>query len=131
MKSQPAPNDVDTAGETALIYFNGEFSHAIRKAPMLEQSTVNGLSPGLSTGLFQPERITARRPDEAELAVGAQVLADIRRRFGGDLLYTRVDVLPSAAGPVVIEVELTEPSFFLSHDEAAPARLAAAVVRRL
>ena len=128
---QPYLVDVDTAGETALIYFNGEFSHGIRKAPMLEQSTVNGLSPGLSTGLFQPERITARRPDDAELAVGARVLADIRRRFGGDLLYTRVDVLPSAAGPVVIEVELTEPSFFLSYDEAAPARLAAAVVGRL
>lgn len=128
---QPYLSEVDTAGETALIYFDGEFSHAVRKAPMLERATVNVLAPGLSTGLFQPERITARRPDDAELAVGAQVLAYLRQRFGGDLLYARVDVLPSPAGPVVIEVELTEPSFFLLHDEPATDRFAAAVARRL
>jgi glutathione synthase/RimK-type ligase-like ATP-grasp enzyme len=128
---QPYLADVDTAGETALIYFGGAFSHAIRKAPMLEQATVNELSPGLSTGLFRPERISARHPDDAELALGERVLADIRQRFGGDLLYTRVDVLPSAAGPVVIELELTEPSFFLQYDEAAASLFAQAVVRRL
>jgi hypothetical protein len=98
---------------------------------MLEQATVNVLSPGLSTGLFKPERISGRRPDDAELSLGERVLADIRQRFGGDLLSTRVDVLPSAAGPVVIELELTEPSFFLQYDDAAASRLAHAVVRRL
>jgi len=128
---QPYLADVDTAGETALIYFDGSFSHAIRKAPMLGQGTVNELSPGLSTGLFVPERITARRPDAAELAVGEQVLAEIRKRFGADLLYTRVDLLPGVDGPVVIELELTEPSLFLQDDEGAAARLAAAVSRRL
>ena len=128
---QPYLADVDTVGETALIYLDGAFSHAVRKAPMLAQSAVNELSPGLSTGLFVPERITSRPPDPDELAVGEQVLAEIRRRFGGDLLYTRVDVLPSPAGPVVIELELTEPSLFLEHDEAAATRVAAAVSRRL
>jgi glutathione synthase/RimK-type ligase-like ATP-grasp enzyme len=128
---QPYLADVDTAGETALIYFGGTFSHAIRKASMLEQTTVNALSPGLSTGLFQPERISARRADDAELSLGEQVLADIRQRFGGDLLYTRVDVLPSDTGPVVIELELTEPSFFLLYDDAAAGRFAQAVLGRL
>jgi glutathione synthase/RimK-type ligase-like ATP-grasp enzyme len=128
---QPYLADVDAAGETAMIYFDGVFSHAIGKAPMLERSTVNDLSPGLSTGLFRPERITAHRPDPDELALGEQALAQIRRRFGGDLLYARVDVLPSADGPVVIELELSEPSLFLGHDENASARLAAAVSRRL
>jgi glutathione synthase/RimK-type ligase-like ATP-grasp enzyme len=128
---QPYLADVDTAGETALIYFDGAFSHAIRKAPMLAESTVHALSPGLSTGLFVPEAITSRRPDPQELALGEQVLAELRQRFGADLLYTRVDVLPSADGPVVIELELTEPSLFLQDDQDAAARLAAAVSRRL
>lgn len=124
---QPYLGGVDTAGETALIYFDGAFSHAVRKAPMLGQSTVNDLS----SGLFQPEIITATTPAPAELAVGEQVLAYVRKRFGADLLYTRVDVLPSADGPVVIELELTEPSLFLLYDDAAAEQLAAAVSRRL
>ncbi len=128
---QPYLADVDSAGETAMIYFDGVFSHAIRKAPMLAPAAANDLSPGLSTGLFRPERITARRPDLDERAVGERVVGEIRKRFGADLLYSRVDVLPSAHGPVVIEVELTEPSLFLEHDESAAARLAAAVSRRL
>jgi glutathione synthase/RimK-type ligase-like ATP-grasp enzyme len=128
---QPYLDGVDTAGETALIYVDGAFSHAVSKAPMLTRSTVNELSPGLSTGLFQPERITPSVPEPAELAVGEQVLAYVRKRFGADLLYTRVDVLPSPDGPVVIELELAEPSLFLEHDEDAATRFAAAVSRRL
>jgi glutathione synthase/RimK-type ligase-like ATP-grasp enzyme len=124
---QPYVDGVDTAGETALIYFDGAFSHAVRKAPMLAQSTVNDLS----SELFQPERITPTAPDPAELAVGEQMLAYVRKRFGADLLYTRVDVLPSPEGPVVIELELTEPSLFLLYDDTAAERLAAAVSRRL
>ena len=40
----------------------------------------------------------------------------LRHRFGDDLLYTRVDLLPGPDGPVVIELELTEPSLFLGFD---------------
>jgi len=40
-------------------------------------------------------------------------------RFG-KLLYARVDLLPTAQGPVIIEIELTEPSLYLLlHPEAA------------
>ncbi len=44
--------------------------------------------------------------------------------------YARIDLLPSASGPVVLEVEVTEPSLYLDCDEGAPAR-AAAVFRSL
>ena len=44
------------------------------------------------------------------------------------LLYARVDLLPDEAGdPVVIELELTEPSLWLSSSPGAADRLAAAI----
>jgi hypothetical protein len=47
-------------------------------------------------------------------------------------LYARIDLIPDAEGrPRVLEVELTEPSLFLSHSDGAADRLAAAIVRRL
>ena len=128
---QPYVADVDTAGETSLVYFDAAFSHAIRKGAMLPASTAYELNSGPSTALFVPERITRREPDPDELRLGDRVLAVLRNRFGADLLYTRVDVLPGADGPVVIELELTEPSFFLGHDPAAPARFASALATRL
>jgi hypothetical protein len=45
-------------------------------------------------------------------------------------LYARVDLLPSPDGPVVVEVEITEPSLFLTYDEAAADRFAAAIEAR-
>ncbi len=34
---------VDTAGETALVYLDGRFSHAVRKGPMLPVGTAHGV----------------------------------------------------------------------------------------
>ena len=50
----------------------------------------------------------------------------------GPLLYARVDLLPAPDGaPVVLEVELTEPSLFLSFGDGATERFADAIARRL
>jgi glutathione synthase/RimK-type ligase-like ATP-grasp enzyme len=120
---QPYLADVDTAGETALIFIGAEFSHAIRKAPMLPSGTVN---PVDGAALFVSEMITPREPTDAERVLADQVLALVP----GDLLYARVDLLPTPAGPVLIELELTEPSLFLGHHLAAADRLATAIARR-
>ena len=105
---EPYLDRVDTHGETALIYFAGRFSHAIRKGPMLrpgEQPTEN---------LFAAETITPRTPTPEELEVGEQAL---RAMPFGTLLYARVDLIPDAAGrPCVLELELTEPSVFFLHE---------------
>lgn len=125
---QPYLAGVDSAGETALIYFEGRFSHAVGKGPMLSAGTAHPLSG--STGLFLEENISARDPSTAELALGAQAVSVLQSRFGASLLYARIDVLPGPAGPVVIEVELIEPSLFLSYGRGAADRFAAVIAAR-
>jgi glutathione synthase/RimK-type ligase-like ATP-grasp enzyme len=125
---QPYLADVDEAGETALIYFSGEFSHAIRKGPMLTADTAHDIDE--RSGLFIDENISARDPSAAERAVGTRAVNFLRARFGGDLLYARIDLLPGPSGPVVVEVELTEPSLFLSHRAGSTDRFADAILRQ-
>lgn len=130
---QPYLAEVDSVGETSLIYVDGRFSHAIRKSALLPEGIAH---PVHGWNLNVEYRIEARPPSSAELEVGAAALAAIRDRFGADQLYTRVDLLPSADGPVVVELELTEPSLSLLHgssngDAGTPAdRFAAAIAAR-
>ena len=107
---QPYLEAVDRDGETALLFFGGQFSHAIRKGPLLRPNA----DP--TRALFAPEHITARTPQPAERAVAERVLSALRDagRTPEPLLYARVDLLRDAAGaPFVLELELAEPSLFL------------------
>ena len=125
---QPYLGGVDTHGETALIYLDGEFSHAVRKGAMLPAGVVH---PVNGYELFVEERITPHVADAAELCAGEVAMRAVRERFGTDLLYARVDLLPSPDGPALVELELTEPSLFLGHDPKAASRFAAAIARRI
>ncbi len=119
---QPYLSGVDTHGETALVHIGGTFSHAIRKGPILHVPEV------LVAGLYRDEAISDRVATAAELRVAQMALA---AAGDADLLYARVDLLPDADGnPILLELELTEPSLFLGHDEAAPGRLADAIIAR-
>jgi len=128
---QPYLTDVDTAGETALVYVEGDYSHAIRKGAMLAPQVSNPLNELSTDTLYVFEQVEAREPSVAELAVGAQVMQVLRARLGANLLYARVDLLPTPAGPMLIELELTEPSLFLGYDDKAADRLAAAIAARV
>ncbi len=119
---QPYLDQVDSAGETALMFFDGAFSHAIRKGPLLK------LDEGPTDGLFAPEEIRARAPGADELALATAVVAAIP---GGAPLYARIDLLRQADGsPCVLELELTEPSLFFAHAEGSAERFATAVRKR-
>jgi hypothetical protein len=121
---QPFLPAVDSYGETALIFLGGEFSHAIRKGPMLD-----GPDRGVK-GLYKEEVITARTPTVAERAVADAVLAAVPD--ADRLLYARVDLIPGPEGtPLLVELELTEPSLFLAYADGAAGRLAAAIARHL
>lgn len=122
---QPYVGSVDDRGETALIYFAGAFSHAINKGPLLTE-------PGRVTpGLWEPERITVVQPeaDERDLA---ETVMDALPWSRGELLYARVDVVRGPEGtPLVLELELAEPSLFLACSDGAADRFAAAIVERI
>jgi glutathione synthase/RimK-type ligase-like ATP-grasp enzyme len=119
---QPYVAGVDEAGETAVVHLGGAYSHALRKGPLLAPG-----QPDQTDALWRPEEITAREPSDAELALATRALAEVPGG-PGRLLYARVDLLPGPDGdPVVIEVELAEPSLFLLTVPDAADRLAAAI----
>jgi O-ureido-D-serine cyclo-ligase len=120
---QPYLDHVDVAGETALIFFEGAFSHAIRKGPLLRR----GEDP--TRALFATEHITPREPDAAEIDVAKRTLAV--NPFSKPLLYARVDLIRDDTGaPCVLELELTEPSLFFAHAPGSARRFARAIVGR-
>ena len=76
--------------------------------------------------LYAEEEITPRVPTRDEVALAT----DVAGRFDG-ALYLRVDMLPSATGPVISEVEAVEPSLFCHIDPVSANRFATAVRRRV
>jgi glutathione synthase/RimK-type ligase-like ATP-grasp enzyme len=122
---QPYVASVDREGETALIYFDGVYSHAIRKGPLLQE-------PGRSTSeLFAAEKITAAEPLADARALAEDTL-DALAWSRDELLYARVDVVRDEDdAPMLLELELAEPSLFLAHGDGAAERFAAAIAGRL
>lgn len=109
---QPYLAGVDQHGESALIHIAGRYTHAIRKGPLLP---AGGAS---SDALFASEDIQPRIATDAEHQVAERVLAALPH----PALYARVDLLPSPGGPLLLELELVEPSlFFEGSEEAADA----------
>ncbi len=125
---QPYLRSVDQAGETALIYFDGQFSHAIRKGALLRPDEGPTQTP-LATG-----EITARDADADEHALAEQTLAAVARLLGlkQSLPYARVDLIRAEDGtPRLLELELTEPSLFFAQAPGSAKRFAALLAARL
>lgn len=121
---QPYLDQVDEHGETALLFFDGTFSHAIRKGPLLKRGE------GSTTGLYAEETIEPRTPSADELAIAQSALAAIP--FGKPLLYARVDLIRDGEGAArLLELELVEPSVFAAHADGAAERFAQATLWRL
>jgi len=128
---QPYLTQVDTEGESVLVYIDGEFSHSVRKGAML-QGPFRGMA-----GLYKQEEMSDREATDAERAVADRVVAHAREVLHRvsdeqELLYARVDLVPGNDGePVVIEFEVAEPSLFLSFKPGAAEKLAEAILARL
>jgi glutathione synthase/RimK-type ligase-like ATP-grasp enzyme len=122
---QPYLDGIDRDGETGLVWLGGVYSHGFRKGALLAE----GAGPG--SGLFLEETIEPRPASTAEMTLAESALAALP--FDASrLLYARVDVAPGDDGaPVVLEVELAEPSLYLWCGQGAAARFAAAIVATL
>ncbi len=121
--TQPYLHSVDDHGETALMMFEGEFSHAIRKGPLLARGA------GDVAGLFAKETIEPRVPAADELDVARRAVASIP---GGAPLYARVDLIRDTEHrPCVLELELAEPSLFFDYAPESALKFARLVLSRL
>jgi hypothetical protein len=119
MMIQPYLSSVATSGEVSLLYFDGTYSHAVRKTPAPGDFRVQERHGGATVS------VEATGP---ELAAGDRVLAAL----AADTLYARVDLLPDADGELLlVELEIVEPGMFLRMDGGAASRFAEGIVRRL
>lgn len=114
MLVQPFLPSVETYGERCLVFLDGVFSHAVRKNALTQGGRWTELPEGAPV-----------EAAEDELAAAERVLA---AAGAGRALYARVDLTRDAAGdPLLLELELAEPTLFLAERPAAIAWL----VRRL
>lgn len=120
---QPHVDGVETAGEIALVYLGGSYSHAVRKRVSLRDAEPD------APELYLDESVAAADPSAADLRVAEAALA--AAPFGpDDLLYSRVDLVHDP-DPLVLELELAEPSLYLLHANTAATRLAGLIADAL
>jgi hypothetical protein len=119
---QPYVASIDTAGERAMVFIDGQFSHALTKGAMLNVAQDN------RDALFRREQMSTASPELDALAFAEGMLAE---PFFDDLLYARADLVLMDEGWAVMELELVEPSLFLTYDDQAAGKLARAIGRRL
>ncbi|HSF41657.1 MAG TPA: hypothetical protein VLT87_17795 [Thermoanaerobaculia bacterium] len=112
---QPFLPEVQSGGEWSLLFFAGEYSHAVLKRPRAGDFRVQTEHGGSTL---------AQRPSPALVAQARQVLEHIP----GPWLYARVDGVEVDGTFLLMELELIEPSLFLACDREAPARFATAVL---
>ncbi|MFF2452191.1 RimK family alpha-L-glutamate ligase [Isoptericola sp. NPDC058082] len=109
---QPYVTSVDTTGETGLVFVDGELRHAVRKHALLTGPAE------ASEALYAAERMEPATATPEQVDVAEKALAVAREQVGGEqpFLYARVDLVTGDDGtPMVIELELTEPSLWMQH----------------
>ena len=113
---QPLLQSVVAHGEANLVHFGGAFSHAIHKGARWDGDAEQ------SRGLVEPAA------DERALA--QRVLAHVDGLGFGPLAYARVDVArcDATGGPLLMELEIVEPSLFLDRAPDRAAMLVDAVL---
>lgn len=109
---QPYLPSVESGGERSLIWISGALTHAIVKQPRY------------ADGVERVSEAQPVSPEEQQFA--ERVLGALRF----DLLYARIDTMRDAQGALCLsELELIEPSLFLTQSERALNRLVGAILR--
>lgn len=115
---QPFLPEILTDGELSLLFFDGAFSHAVRKRARPGEYRVQ-FSFGGTTERAEPE------PAWIEQAAACV------RATPSPTVYARVDGVIVGGRFLLMELEVFEPLMFLAAHPEAPARFARAIARRL
>ncbi len=111
---QPYLNSVEEYGERALVWIDGELTHSVRKQPRFA---------GQDESVSEAMPITDAERRLARLAVEV---------IDGTPLYARIDAAPGPDGnPIVMELEMIEPSLFFPQCPAALDRFVTGIRDRL
>ena len=119
---QPFVPEVVSAGEWSLLYFEGEFSHAVLKRPAVGDYRVQSEHGG---------SVEPIEPDAQMLAAAGRALTAVAAMGYGDLAYARIDGVVCDGRFLVMELELLEPSLFLAGQPQAAERFARQLSVRL
>jgi len=116
LMAQPFMRAIPVEGEFSLFYFDGEYSHAIRKRPKPADFRVQEEHGGSNVAVSATPEL---------LAAGARVLHALEETP----LYARVDFVRAndADDLLLMELELIEPSLYLRLDAGAAERFARAL----
>lgn len=107
---QPYDSRVED-GETALVFIAGEQSHAFTKGPILPPQGEH--PPFDESGTYAAEMLSPADPDFEMWDTGYAVLDAACAHVGiprSELLYARVDLIGGPDNPLLLELELIEPS---------------------
>lgn len=119
---QPFVQAIVDDGEWSLLFFGGEFSHAVIKRPAAGDYRVQSQYGG---------RTDAIEPDAATLAAAKHALATCATLGLGDAGYARVDGVVVNGRFLLMELELIEPFLFLADRPDAAERYARVIAARL
>lgn len=117
---QPYLPEIASAGEWSLLYFGGEYSHAVIKHPAAGDYRVQDEHGG---------RSHPATPDAATRAAAGRALAALTGAGHDVPAYARVDGVVSGGRFVLMELELIEPSLFLAGQPRAAERFAHLLAR--
>jgi glutathione synthase/RimK-type ligase-like ATP-grasp enzyme len=114
--AQPRLASIVEEGERDVVWIDGECTHTVTKLSRLEDD--------------EEQATTCRAPSEEEARLVRRVLATVPAYSTQELLYARVDVARDELGTLrIIELELVEPSLFLTLHEPAMERFVRALAR--
>ncbi|MFG0325927.1 MAG: RimK family alpha-L-glutamate ligase [Phycisphaerales bacterium JB037] len=118
---QPWLPSILDRGETSVVIFEGEVSHAVRKTPAPGDFRVQ-IEFGGRYEVVEPTH------EQRRVALGAWDAGRAR----GEALYARVDLVePAPDAPAIIELEMVEPELFFPMVDHAADRFTDAVLARL
>jgi glutathione synthase/RimK-type ligase-like ATP-grasp enzyme len=113
---QPFADEIVEWGEWSVVFFDGEYSHAVLKQPASGDFRVQEELGG---------RAEPRDPPPAIVEQARQLLS----RATGPLLYARVDGIERDGRFLLMELEINEPFLYLGSSSTAAERFADAIGR--